>query len=323
MFSTETDNRSNAAPSAERRAPSAERRALAWLCAVLGAVLLVAAGLKGHSLLTDFVPGKTYLLSRFMQFITVELELALGLWLVSGLALLWAARVAMAFFLALAGASGWLLASGAECCGCLGRMAVSPWFSFAFNLIAVCALALTPRPRSDEPEPPRPNLALGLSGAWVFLGLFLLVAGWKEPIQAGRSRTLGSLGDLVVLDVENWSGQRLPVLEHIDIGKRIGRGGWTVIFHHRDCPKCEALIQAAARRARSGEAIALVEVPALSGDGETLAPRRDRAFAASRLAASRRWVVDTPQVLRVEDGVVVRVGDGLDGERSEKPKKEE
>jgi len=180
------------ASSVERRAPSAERRVLALLCTTLGVILLVAAALKGHSLLVDFVPGKTIFTSRPVQFLAVEVELALGLWLVSGIGLTWAARVAMACFLVLAASSGWLLASGAECCGCPGRLSVSPWFTFLFNLAALGSLSLAPRPdegsktafpapkaissancsnpsntasaRSDEAY--RPSSGLNLEGRW-------------------------------------------------------------------------------------------------------------------------------------------------------------
>ena len=309
------------APSAERRAPSAERRTLARVCAGLGIVLLVAAGFKGHSLLTDFVPGKTLLLSRFVQFATVEIELFLGLWLVSGLKLTWAARVGTAFFLALAGVSGRMLASGAEFCGCLGKVAVSPWFSFLFDLVAICALVLVPKPARSE-EPSRPGVALALSSVFVFLALFLPIAGWKEPISASRSRTLGSVDELVLLDTENWPGQRLPVLDHINIGKELGRGGWTVIFYHRDCPKCEHLIKQAAELVHADKPLALIEVPPASGQAAEPYPmRRNQGFVLGRLSARRRWIIETPKVVRVEEGVVIRAGDGLDdGEISCKEK---
>lgn len=292
----------------KRQAPSAKRQALAWLCAALGAVLLTTAALKGHSLLTDFVPGKTLLLSRPVQFVIVELELGIGLWLVSGVGLVWAARAGAVFFTALAGASGWLLASGAECCGCLGRLAVSPWFSFAFNLAAITALSVAPTPPPDE-EPSRPGRVLTLSALFVFLGVLLPVAGWQEPVPAGRSRTLGAPGALVVLDTENWAGGTLPVVDHIDVGERLRQGTWTIIFYHRDCPRCQQLIEKLAGQKVGGQYIALIEVPPLNGQAEGPVP--EGGWTRGRLSTSRRWVVDTPKAVRVQDGIVQWAGSDL------------
>jgi hypothetical protein len=275
-------------------------------------VLLIAAAFKGHSLLTDFAPGKTVLLSRPVQFATVEVEMALGLWLLSGQGLLWAARVGAVFFVTLAGASAWLLASGAECCGCLGRLAVSPWFSFTFNLAAVCALALVPKPPPGD-EPSRPGVALALSCVFVFFGVLLPIVGWKEPIPASQGRGLGVPGELVLLDTETWPGRHLPVLDFIDIAGRLRKGGWTLIFHHRDCPKCEQLIADAASRPKADASIVLVEVPVLASDSEGKVPPPRGPFLSGRLAAARRWVIETPKVIRIEDGVVVGADNGLGG----------
>jgi len=50
---------------------------------LLGLVLLTAAGLKGHQMATEPVPGTGLLDSRWLLMLTVEFEFLLGLWLLA------------------------------------------------------------------------------------------------------------------------------------------------------------------------------------------------------------------------------------------------
>jgi hypothetical protein len=41
-----------------------------------------------------------------------------------------------------------------------------------------------------------------------------------------------------VLEPETWVGQKLPLLEHIDIGEKLSKGNWLILLYHHDCPDC-------------------------------------------------------------------------------------
>lgn len=111
-------------------------------------LLLVAAGaLKGY-VATSPLAGSSLLFSRWFLIGAVECEIVLGLWLVCGLAPRVAWRAALAAFAAFAGVSLYRGLTGAESCGCFGALSIGPWWTFAGDVAAVCALAWwwPPRP---------------------------------------------------------------------------------------------------------------------------------------------------------------------------------
>ncbi len=139
----------------------------------LGAFLLVAAGLKLHSLAFDPLPQDSLLSSPRLLIATIEVEILLGLWLVSG----WSARAAwvsaLGFFALLAGVSLHLALTGQRSCGCLGPVTVSPWVTFGLDVGAVALLALCrPARTADSPRAVwlRQLLKIG-AGAAVLLAL--------------------------------------------------------------------------------------------------------------------------------------------------------
>jgi hypothetical protein len=121
--------------------------------AALGALLLAAAGLKVHSLAVDPFHEDMFLDSPRLLIATIEIEIVLGLWLLSG----WAARAAwvsaLGFFGLLAAVSFFLAYSGQRSCGCLGRVNMSPWVMFAVDLGAIAALAFWPPGRAPDTRP--------------------------------------------------------------------------------------------------------------------------------------------------------------------------
>jgi hypothetical protein len=281
---------------------------LAWS---LGIVLLSAAALKGQQLLTDFVPGKTLYTARWFQTLTVEIELALGLWMITGLYRPIAARFALFYFVILAGASGYMVAAGVECCGCLGRLAVSPWFTFAFNLAAVCGLVVIPPPAAPAPTfRSHPYRALTALALFAFAGVYL-VAGAPAPPPALSTLAPTQVvddGALLVLDVENWQGKLLPILDFLDRPERFRAGPWRLILYHADCAKCMELIAKVKREVgHSGIRTAVIEVPPASGLRLFAVGEPPSWLPRGTLSTGKRWVVTTPVVIEINDGIVIDV----------------
>lgn len=121
----------------ERARGDAARRAVSI---VLGMLLLGAAGLKTHALLTDPSPGMSLFSSPRWQIAFIELEVVLGLWLLSGFSSAGAWAAAVGVFSLLAGVSFYLAILGKPSCGCFGKVAVNPWYTWAGDLIALAAL---------------------------------------------------------------------------------------------------------------------------------------------------------------------------------------
>lgn len=124
------------------RLPPASDRAFRVVRIVLGLFLLVAAALKAQGLALDPLSQDSFLSSPRLMVATIEVEVLLGLWLLSG----WTQRVVwtctFVFFTALAFVSLYMALVGQKSCGCLGQVAVNPWIMVGLDALAVIALAV-------------------------------------------------------------------------------------------------------------------------------------------------------------------------------------
>ena len=92
----------------------------------LGTLLIVAAALKGHQLLTEPLANQDVWSYRPVLILLVECELALGLWLVSGLLPRLAWLTALACFSFFCVVTLYKALTGAASCGCFGAVRVPP-----------------------------------------------------------------------------------------------------------------------------------------------------------------------------------------------------
>ena len=155
---------------------------------VLAAVLLVAAGLKGHQLATEPVLDTGFLDFRWLLTATVEFELFFGLWLLAGLLprVTWAA--ALGCFGLFACVSLYKALSGYTTGGYFCRVPVNPWYTAMLDATVVLAL-LRWRPSGVTVSTIVPARALALLGG-VMLAWLAIGAAWRScvPLQglAGR-----------------------------------------------------------------------------------------------------------------------------------------
>jgi hypothetical protein len=157
---------------------------------VLALVLLTSAGLKGHGLLSGASVEDSRLMSPHLQVAGIEMEILVGLWLLSGVAIRAAWVVAVGLFVTLAGMSLSLALDGQQSCGCFGQLRVSPWWSFALGVTAITALLIW-RPRLVSKPQPAPatwyrSVATTALGAAAFLALIggVFVVASEDPAQA-------------------------------------------------------------------------------------------------------------------------------------------
>ena len=93
---------------------------------VLGFLLLVAAILKGHELLTTPVAGKDLWSWRPFLILTVEFELALSIWLLSSLLKKAAWLASLLCFSSFSVITFYKAVTGSASCGCFGSVHVNP-----------------------------------------------------------------------------------------------------------------------------------------------------------------------------------------------------
>ena len=108
----------------------------------LGLLLLTTAILKAHELLTVPMANNDIWSYRPFLVFQVEFELALGIWLLSGVLRRFAWMVTLACFCLFCSVTLYKGITGAASCGCFGTVHVNPWVTLlAIDVPATVALA--------------------------------------------------------------------------------------------------------------------------------------------------------------------------------------
>ncbi len=288
---------------------------------VLGLLLLGAAVLKAHQLATEPVAGHGLLGARWFLILGLEVEIVLGLLLVSGLwprAAWWGALLCFALFAVLTARKAW---AGEASCGCFGTVPVDPWYTLVLDVGALTALAMfRPDPRQFGPAPDWRRRSAGMAAVALAIGLPAgLVSGLYEPARLAEDGHVAGSGRAVLLEPETWIGRRCPLLKHVDVGAKLARGRWTVVLYHHDCPRCRERAPrfatgAQERAKRLGIAkTAMLELPPYASPDESLLPPETKCLLG-RVSDDRDWFVETPTVLVLTDGAVL---DARGGDRAE------
>lgn len=109
---------------------------------LLGLFLLVTAGLKIHGLVVDPYGQENFLALPWLQVLTIEVEILLGLWLLSGVQLRWALVASLLLFCVFACLSFTLAWQGQEDCECFGAVKVNPWYTFGLDVVVITIVGL-------------------------------------------------------------------------------------------------------------------------------------------------------------------------------------
>jgi len=117
-------------------------RAFDVLRVAVASLLLVAAVLKAQQLATEPVADNSLLTYRWALIAQVEFEIALGLWLLSGLYRRLAWAVATTCFVGFCGVTLYKGVTGEASCGCFGRIRVNPWYTLLLDVSVVILLLL-------------------------------------------------------------------------------------------------------------------------------------------------------------------------------------
>ena len=280
----------------------ATRRKLSYSIArvVLGGLLFIAAMLKAEQVargdeLSLVIVG------------AVALEFILAAWLISGVRQRVGWYVATLTFASFAVVSFAKVIGGETECGCLGAFSSPPWVSLTIDVAALSLLFYTGRQAlGDDVQSERLSpwrlATVGLCAA------FALHFCTKQfvMIQSGEVLADGLLfrGDYVIADPTAWLGRPFPFLEYLDVGNDLRSGEKTVIFYRPDCPKCDSLLRKIGRAEARGALKETVLVCVARG------PDSDQSRSWSRigrLPESHKWVIDTPMVVEIRDGLVVSV----------------
>jgi len=269
---------------------------------MLGLLLLTGAVLKGHELLTTPTANADIWSNRYFMIFQAEFELALGIWLLSGLFKRAAWLATLGCFTLFCGVTLYKALAGFGSCGCFGNVHINPWITlFAIDLLAVVLLVIF-RPKLEKQRilriphwlEPMPNTqTLGV----VFLLGFSAIAFSSPVLILNEPKMVTSAYE--VLDPETWVGRELPIIEHIDIGEQLKTGNWLVMLYHHDCPACAEAIPKIEQMAGDLKAnedflrVALVEVPPYATEDLDMIGQDSSCFLG-KLDTSKEWLVETP-----------------------------
>jgi hypothetical protein len=273
---------------------------------LVGGVLLLAAGLKVHELIsTPRIDGPVDFRAAAGELALIIAECLLAGWLLSGQQWPAARILAMAWMTALCGVSLYKALSGAGSCGCFGRIEVNPWITVTLDVAALAALIFTTRGNYRDVLPlPRVGL---VASQMVLIGAVAMVL--RSPIHA-RAASGSEL-----IDPAMWVNQQPWLLgERIDNWADVSYGKWVVLLYQPDCRECtttrdnyEILAHQWASE-RSAVHVALVDT---TGEGDPDWETNSAAFHGI-LHVPGDWNVPTPTLVVLIDGKAMTVGQGFD-----------
>jgi hypothetical protein len=315
-------------------------------CIAVGAILLLSAALKSWQYLQSPIPPYELQHFPGLEPVLTTFETFLGLWLISGAMPMAARRVAIGCFSLFACYTLYEALAGKTDCGCFGQVHVSPWFTFVLDVAIVLALMFFARLSGKDADPSRWSKRKWPVAAAAGIGLLMGVGSAvfrPYPIAAANGLVTANSGKIVILEPNKWIGRRLPVLANIvqsqpvtgmvqatgdhlqnadatgvsgqhDIylSTPLSHGRWIVMFYHASCDECRATIPIyeglAQQQETSGQKphVAFVRVPS---ESESSIPHN--LFHSNiplhvTLDSSHQWFAQTPAVVELKNGVVVR-----------------
>jgi thiol-disulfide isomerase/thioredoxin len=305
-----------------------------------GLLLIGASALKAQQMLTEPIVSKGLWESWGFFLVAVPLEMALGIWLVSGLFRKAAWLMGVLSFGFFVGVTAYKAATGELSCGCFGRIHVNPWITLLTIDVPLFLLLLIFYPRGEKllPPPwPHPFHCLAVAiPACLVLGALVPTLFFNKPPDRGEK--------YAVINPGNWQNNsnpgrppiavnpgtepNLPVhqttvepneadlpdwqlmLNHVDIAEQLRTDVKVVLFYHYDCPDCAVAIPLYSEYSKELAAdeeiqFAFVKGPPYGPDELDPVPAETTALVG-RLDQSRDWIFESPLIFLLKDGQLIK-----------------
>ncbi|MCE5341414.1 MAG: hypothetical protein LLF92_09870 [Planctomycetaceae bacterium] len=277
---------------------------------IAGLVLLIASALKINQLLTEPILSKGFWESWEFFLIQIPLELGLAIWLLCGLfrkAAWLLGFIAFAGFIAVT-LQKWMI--GAESCGCFGTVHVRPWITLCFMDIPMFLAFAICRPKGLKLlPPPWPSLRYFLA---IAIPTFILLPTIEYVLITNKPPMVSEKYE--VIDVSKWESQQTwPLLQYVDIQDKLQTGDWVVLMYHNDCPDCRQAMPIYEKfygdLKGNNVDMAFIEMQPYE-EGELQLMPADSKVNKGRLSDIKTWYVETPVVVVVRDGLVLKAWGG-------------
>jgi len=272
-------------------------------------LLLLAGIFKSHAL--AFAPHLAELVldSRILTALHAQFEMAVAIWILLTPNRRRGRIVLLAIFSLYSIVAINSLMRGDTDCGCFGYLRIPARITVFLDLFVVTVVYFwTPKPGTAKWPKSR---ILAMSTALIFVAVLF---GWISNVNFEEQiRVIPGEGEVVLLRPMTWLGQDYPLKLVDPLGDQRSTGKCRVVLVHTDCPKCEAITRTISSQS-SVDGLGILEVG--SDDNAEDKWIMENGATWSRLPSDRRWLVRTPVVIDLQEGIVVAVGQQFIANRS-------
>jgi thiol-disulfide isomerase/thioredoxin len=135
-----------------------------------------------------------------------------------------------------------------------------------------------------------------------------------QPAAVTEKGIIGSEGDYVQVEFDQWKGKWCPLLRYIDVRDTISAGDWIIVFYDANCGDCQEKVPKFEQLARQTATqkdvprISLIQIPSNTKPGEGLKLSQSPCIAG-KLTNTRKWVFDysMPVVVFLKNGIVEKI----------------
>lgn len=278
--------------------------------ALVGLVLIGAAVLKVHQILTTVIPGFADIQAEYAGFefimrvmecrelmiFHVPLEMGLGIWLCCGLFRKVGWLLGILTFTFFAFVTAYKVFNGYADCGCFGVVKIDPRITLFAVDIPFVVLLLIFWPRGVKLLKPWPSGRHFFAVAIPTFAVLIAVTVFLLAVPAVKPEPLAEVGKI-------WDK-----LEHISASEQLSEGMWVVMMYHNDCPNCVEAIpdyEVLAAEYEGSINFAFIEIPPY-GKPEDSIISDDSQVLVGRMDDSKNWMIQTPRVILLVDSQVIK-----------------
>jgi|GEM_PF-3228675 len=300
----------------------------------LGAILLIAAGLKSGS-----DPLMAHAIMGVPNVVLVFGELAFAAWLFSARQPAFSWWACIACFASFAIFAGYKVINGDSDCGCFGAVSPPPWAALAIDLAVLSVLCAVGKPRSSPVSVPcgagfqparltenNPHSVYGRQGespphaksndaalfgvvrSTAYVIVLLLTA--KVALMSLSQHEIGH--ETLIAKPSEWLGSKFPLLNTTDLADQLVSGEWLVVLHRPGCSTCDELLTklAAVPASNSGRETLRLAIIELSGNSPDVHRHLQISALHGRVTDRAAPLLPAPLLITLHDGEVMSVAEG-------------
>jgi hypothetical protein len=265
-----------------------------------GALLCIAAALKGLDFRFTHITSAETLFGLVVIVIELAVGMALLLWLLPAISI----PIGGLLFLLLAGVSWVGTTRGATSCGCFGSLVVPPWVLLILDVL--CAGVLFWSLRASYALSRNRVVVLGMAAVcslYVGQGIGTSLYPRLGSVTAETSKEAIAAAKTVFVEPGRLRGRAFPFFDYIQINANLSQGKWKLIFVRPECGRCEQRLRTGTCQPEPGARVAVVLAQAK--EGWTLPPECKAILG--QLSEQKTWNFETPLILDLVDGKVTEV----------------